>query len=132
MFTFCFHIYKSLCQKRSLNLHALICALHLSQFVSFSSVQLISKTHICRCVITGNGSTSYAYLGRPWGPFGRVVFAYTWMDACVRPEGWHNWDKPENERNACFYEYRYWLFFCGAYFVHCRLFLSLLAVDYLD
>ncbi|XP_020100954.1 pectinesterase 31 [Ananas comosus] len=59
-----------------------------------------------RCVITGNGSTSYMYLGRPWGPFGRVVFAYTWMDACIRPVGWNNWDKCENERSACFYEYR--------------------------
>ncbi|KAM0033505.1 putative pectinesterase [Helianthus debilis subsp. tardiflorus] len=36
-----------------------------------------------RCVITGNGGTQYSYLGRPWGPFGRVVFAYTYMDACV-------------------------------------------------
>lgn len=59
-----------------------------------------------RCVITGNGGSAYAYLGRPWGPFGRVVFAYTWMDACIRSVGWHNWDKPENERSACFYEYR--------------------------
>lgn len=59
-----------------------------------------------RCIITGNGGTSYAYLGRPWGPFGRVVFAYTWMDACIKPVGWHNWDKSENERSACFYEYR--------------------------
>ncbi|KAM0936755.1 putative pectinesterase [Dioscorea sansibarensis] len=59
-----------------------------------------------RCVITGNGSASYSYLGRPWGPFGRVVFAYTWVDACIKPAGWHNWDKCENERTACFYEYR--------------------------
>ncbi|KAL9233749.1 hypothetical protein vseg_008705 [Gypsophila vaccaria] len=59
-----------------------------------------------RCVITGNGKASYAYLGRPWGPFGRVVFAHTYMDQCVRHEGWHNWDKCENERSACFYEYR--------------------------
>ncbi|XP_010917099.1 pectinesterase 31 [Elaeis guineensis] len=59
-----------------------------------------------RCVITGTSSSSYSYLGRPWGPFGRVVFAYTWIDCCVKPVGWHNWDKPENERNACFYEYR--------------------------
>ncbi|KAG0474179.1 hypothetical protein HPP92_016036 [Vanilla planifolia] len=59
-----------------------------------------------RCIITGNGSMGYAYLGRPWGPFGRVVFAYTWMDTCIRPLGWHNWDKPENERSSCFYEYR--------------------------
>ncbi|KAK8971381.1 Pectinesterase 31 [Platanthera guangdongensis] len=72
-------------------------------YLSFQSVSSINK---CRCVITGNGGSAYAYLGRPWGPFGRVVFAYTWMGACIRPVGWHNWDKPENERSACFYEYR--------------------------
>lgn len=60
----------------------------------------------CRCVITGNGGTSYAYLGRPWGPFGRVVFAFTYMDQCIKPAGWNNWGKIENERSACFYEYR--------------------------
>lgn len=59
-----------------------------------------------RCVITGNGGSSYAYLGRPWGPFGRVVFAYTYMDQCIKHVGWNNWDKAENERTACFYEYR--------------------------
>ncbi|KAL6287832.1 hypothetical protein ACE6H2_012222 [Prunus campanulata] len=59
-----------------------------------------------RCVITGNGGTSYAHLGRPWGPFGRVVFAYTFMDGCIRHVGWNNWGKTENERSACFYEYR--------------------------
>ncbi|MQL90636.1 hypothetical protein Taro_023239 [Colocasia esculenta] len=59
-----------------------------------------------RCVITGNGNSAYSYLGRPWGPFARVVFAYTWLDPCIRPAGWHNWDKIENERNACFFQYR--------------------------
>ncbi|KAJ0973404.1 hypothetical protein J5N97_021363 [Dioscorea zingiberensis] len=59
-----------------------------------------------RCVITGTGGASYSCLGRPWGPFGRVVFAYTWMDACIKPVGWNNWEKVENERTACFYEYR--------------------------
>ncbi|XP_026398062.1 pectinesterase 31-like [Papaver somniferum] len=59
-----------------------------------------------RCTITGNGGNSYAYLGRPWGPFGRVVFAYTYIDDCIKHEGWHNWGKCENERSACFYEYR--------------------------
>ncbi|MFS7970882.1 putative pectinesterase [Helianthus anomalus] len=60
-----------------------------------------------RCVITGNGGTQYSYLGRPWGPFGRVVFAYTYMDACIKHHGWNNWGKTENERSACFYEYKY-------------------------
>ena len=49
------------------------------------------------------------YLGRPWGPFGRVVFAYTYMDQCIKDVGWDNWGKVENERSACFYEYRYLL-----------------------
>ncbi|KAK2365895.1 putative pectinesterase [Trifolium repens] len=59
-----------------------------------------------RCVITGNGESAYAYLGRPWGPFGRVVFAFTYMDHCIKSAGWNNWGKVENERSACFYEYR--------------------------
>lgn len=58
-------------------------------------------------MITGNEGASYMCLGRPWGPFGRVVFAYTYMDACIKHVGWDNWGKTENERNACFYEYRY-------------------------
>jgi len=61
----------------------------------------------CRCAITGNGGSSYAYLGRPWGPFGRVVFAFTYMDHSIKPAGWNNWGKLENEKSACFYEYRY-------------------------
>ncbi|XP_075515052.1 pectinesterase 31 [Primulina tabacum] len=59
-----------------------------------------------RCVITSNGGAQYTYLGRPWGPFGRVVFAYTYMDDCVKHVGWNNWGKIENERSACFYEYK--------------------------
>lgn len=28
------------------------------------------------------------------------------MDACIKPEGWHNWDSQENEGTASFYEYK--------------------------
>ncbi|MED6148905.1 Pectinesterase 31 [Stylosanthes scabra] len=59
-----------------------------------------------RCVITGNGGSQYAYLGRPWGPFGRVIFAFTYMDQCIQLAGWNNWGKPENEKTASFFEYR--------------------------
>lgn len=59
-----------------------------------------------RCCITGNGNKAYAYLGRPWQPFARVVFAYTWMDACIMPVGWHNWGSPDKEKTACFCEFR--------------------------
>ncbi|KAH7372593.1 hypothetical protein KP509_17G012300 [Ceratopteris richardii] len=60
-----------------------------------------------RCVVTGtpNGSP-YMYLGRPWAPHARVIFAYTWMDSCIKPSGWNNWNNSENEKTACFYEYR--------------------------
>ncbi|XP_077212693.1 pectin methylesterase 31 isoform X2 [Tasmannia lanceolata] len=73
---------------------------------SRKSSQELTGYVFLRCVITGNGGTAYSYLGRPWGPFGRVVFAFTWMDACIKPFGWNNWGKSENERSACFYEYR--------------------------
>ncbi|CAJ1935949.1 unnamed protein product, partial [Sphenostylis stenocarpa] len=53
----------------------------------------------------GNGGTSYAYPGRPWRPFARVVFAFTFMDQCIKPTRWNNWGKVENERTSCFYEY---------------------------
>ena len=71
----------------------------------------------CRCVITGVGGTSYAYLGRPWGPFGRVVYAYTYMDACIKHVGWDNLGKTEDERSACFYEYRYITFSASSNFI---------------
>ncbi|KAJ7532259.1 hypothetical protein O6H91_14G080100 [Diphasiastrum complanatum] len=60
-----------------------------------------------RCTITGIESSSpYMYLGRPWAPYARVIFAYTWMDKCIKPAGWNNWNNPENEKSAEFFEYR--------------------------
>ena len=35
------------------------------------------------------------YLGRPWRNFARTVFLRTEMGGVVRPEGWHDWDKPQ-------------------------------------
>lgn len=48
------------------------------------------------CKITGldNGTA----LGRPWGPFSRVIFANTYMSNAVSPEGWRDWDDPRNQR----------------------------------
>ncbi|KAL8171973.1 hypothetical protein V2J09_023777 [Rumex salicifolius] len=45
-------------------------------------------------------------LGRPWGPFSRVVFAYTFMSAAVSPQGWDNWRNPKLERTAYYGEYK--------------------------
>ncbi|XP_059293098.1 probable pectinesterase 53 isoform X2 [Lycium ferocissimum] len=37
------------------------------------------------CKVTGSGAL---YLGRAWGTFSRVVFAYTYMDKIITPKGW--------------------------------------------
>lgn len=44
------------------------------------------------------------YLGRPWRQFAKVVFLRTEMAAGIRPEGWHNWGKPDAERTAFYAE----------------------------
>ncbi|CAN0901454.1 Probable pectinesterase 53 [Linum grandiflorum] len=46
------------------------------------------------CKVTGSGAL---YLGRAWGPFSRVVFAYTYMDNIILPKGWYNWGDPSRE-----------------------------------
>jgi len=46
------------------------------------------------------------YLSRPWRPFGATAFLRCELPAQVRPEGWHNWGKVENERTARYAEYK--------------------------
>jgi pectinesterase len=45
------------------------------------------------------------YLGRPWRNYARTVFLHTEVSAAVRPEGWHNWNKPEAERTTFYAEF---------------------------
>lgn len=47
----------------------------------------------------------HTYLGRPWREFARTVFLHTEMSAAVRPEGWHNWNKPPAERTTFYAEF---------------------------
>ncbi len=56
------------------------------------------------CRISGPGGVK-TYLGRPWRDFARTIFLRTAMSAAVRPEGWHNWSKPQAERTAFYAEY---------------------------
>ena len=58
------------------------------------------------CRIKGNASESSFYLGRPWRPFGKSAFLRCDLGSMIKPEGWHNWDKPEAEKNAFFAEYK--------------------------
>jgi len=53
------------------------------------------------CTITGDEGVK-TYLGRPWRDYARTVFLRTTMGEAVRPEGWHDWDKP-HARATTFY-----------------------------
>ena len=34
-----------------------------------------------------------------------MIFLHTEMDAVVRPEGWHNWGRPEREKTVRYAEF---------------------------
>ncbi|XP_028794278.1 probable pectinesterase 53 [Neltuma alba] len=55
------------------------------------------------CKVTGSGAL---YLGRAWGPFSRVVFAYTYMDNIILPKGWYNWGDPNREMTVFYGQYK--------------------------
>ena len=57
------------------------------------------------CVLTAAPGVERVYLGRPWRDHARTVFVRTEMGPHVRPEGWHNWDRPEAEATAFYAEY---------------------------
>lgn len=54
--------------------------------------------------ITGNAKEGSVYLGRPWRPFAKTVFIDCEMNATIKPEGWHNWSKPEAEKTTFYAE----------------------------
>ncbi|XP_010259712.1 PREDICTED: pectinesterase PPME1-like [Nelumbo nucifera] len=53
------------------------------------------------CNVTGTGDI---YLGRPWFPYGRIIFAFTELCAQVNPLGWHEGAVPTT--NVYFVEYK--------------------------
>lgn len=57
------------------------------------------------CQISGEPGVK-TYLGRPWRAFAATTFLNTEMSEVVRPEGWNNWRKPENDRTARYGEYK--------------------------
>jgi pectinesterase len=57
----------------------------------------------CR-VTTANGVMTD--LGRPWRPYARVIYYNCWLDRGIIPEGWNNWNDPNNEKTAFYAEYK--------------------------
>jgi pectinesterase len=59
-----------------------------------------------RCRLTAADSATRVYLGRPWRPYAATVWLRCEMGGHIRPEGWHNWNNPDNEKTARYAEYR--------------------------
>ncbi|XP_010679844.2 probable pectinesterase 53 [Beta vulgaris subsp. vulgaris] len=55
------------------------------------------------CTITGSGAL---YLGRAWGTFSRVVFAYTYMDKIIAPGGWYDWGDKNRDTTVFYGQYK--------------------------
>lgn len=58
------------------------------------------------CRIRGEVSAGKVYLGRPWRDHAKVVFLECELGDLIRPEGWHNWGRPERETTAFYAEYQ--------------------------
>lgn len=55
--------------------------------------------------IVGNAEENSVYLGRPWRPFAKTVFIDCEINSTIKPEGWHNWSKPDAEKTTFYGEY---------------------------
>jgi pectinesterase len=57
------------------------------------------------CKLTGDPEPQ-AFLGRPWRDFAAVAFIRCAIGAHIKPEGWHNWSKPEREKTSRYVEHQ--------------------------
>ncbi|KQT25765.1 pectin esterase [Chryseobacterium sp. Leaf405] len=55
--------------------------------------------------IIGNAKENSVYLGRPWRPFAKTVYIDCEMNSTIKPEGWHNWSKPDAEKTTFYGEF---------------------------
>jgi pectinesterase len=58
------------------------------------------------CILTGDTSLHSVSLGRPWQPYASVTYIRCFIGEHIKPEGWNNWNKPENEKTARYAEYK--------------------------
>jgi pectinesterase len=84
------------------------CKLHTkggSAITAASTKEYINFGYVFKnCKITGTGK-SITKLGRPWRPYAATAFLNTEMSDAIKPAGWDNWGKIENEYTARYSEY---------------------------
>ncbi|RCW61831.1 pectinesterase family protein [Halanaerobium sp. ST460_2HS_T2] len=57
------------------------------------------------CILSSDLKENTVFLGRPWRPYGNVVFINTYMGKHVREKAWNNWRDPAKEKTARYAEY---------------------------
>ncbi|MDI6804927.1 MAG: pectinesterase family protein [Bacteroidota bacterium] len=58
------------------------------------------------CKLTAADGIDSVYLGRPWRIYAKTVFIECELGNQIKPEGWHNWKKPEAEKTTFYAEYK--------------------------
>ncbi|MFX3635286.1 MAG: pectinesterase family protein [Candidatus Pristimantibacillus sp.] len=58
------------------------------------------------CKLTGDAPPRSVYLGRPWRDHAKTAYLHCWLGDHIKPEGWHNWNKPQAESSTAFVEYK--------------------------
>ncbi|MGD9264272.1 MAG: pectinesterase family protein [Lysobacterales bacterium] len=57
------------------------------------------------CRLTAAPDVDEVYLGRPWREHAKTVFINSELGAHIIPEGWHNWNRKENEATVSYAEF---------------------------
>jgi len=58
------------------------------------------------CTLKGTPGTNNALLGRPWRKYASTVFINCFMDSCIAPTGWSDWNDTTNHQTVRYAEYR--------------------------
>ncbi len=77
------------------------------QYITAASTPDTSKFGyvFINCKIYGDEGASY-FLGRPWRPYTKTVFINCELSSIIKPQGWHNWNKPDAEQTSFYAEYK--------------------------
>jgi pectinesterase len=57
------------------------------------------------CTLLADSEATQVYLGRPWRLYAYTAFVRCSLGSHILKEGWHNWNKPEAEKTARYFEY---------------------------
>lgn len=58
-----------------------------------------------RCRVTGTNEPNTTYLGRPWGPYSRVVFQNSYLGDVINAKGWSPWNSQDSPNSTYYREF---------------------------